>query len=522
RSSVTSPLLLLLALTSPACVLGTDEPVDGTEGEPLGVAAQAVGSCADGSDPYYPCYHDFDFDGKGSGAAYSACSCGVASGTSLTNTDCDDSNSARYQTLSCHADADGDHYGASASSNVCVGATCTSRSGYTDNAGDCDDTTSSVRPYTYETAANGVDDDCDGDVDNAAVFFYSSGLSNTSSSFQIHAKLNGADEVSAAAAAIASGGSLYAKVRYRKLEEGSSADLTYPTVGYATATVSTFMGVSYYVDVTLSGLEASKVYRASLTLYQGSGPVKTRIPNGAGSSSSSNYNTNTYYTMTAYASGNDGPVHTARYNTVLNALYEYYYFHTHNLGSWDTSLRDHFDLAAADTAYCSEFYANAGKPFLLDLNPCKYSSSSRPWCDSGESSTAETSLSGLKTWFTDSRWNGSTPYAEYDGDMTTRKPADWLGVNPNDDNVLGQHTQMFLAWDAAAEEYWFVEGNGSANYGYGTIDHTVNVGSHDHCKDTGTRTYCPAGASSYCNVVDGKACFYVKSTGSINNSNMLD
>jgi hypothetical protein len=522
--SPTSRALLLfaaLSLPSTGCAIGVDEPDE--EGESLGVATQAVGSCADGSSPIYPCYHDFDFDGRGSGTAYYACNCGSASGTSLSNSDCNDSDSARYQLLTCYTDADVDHYGAGSASSVCVGATCASPSGYAESAGDCDDTSASIHPYTTETSANGIDDDCDGAVDDAGTIFYSAGNGNTSSSFQIHARLNGADERSAAAAAIAAGGTLYAKVHYRKLEEGSSSDLTYPSAAltYATATVSSAYG-AYYVDVTLSGLDAAKVYRAALALYQGSGIGKTRIPNGAGSTASASNNTDTYYSMTAYAAGDDGPVHTARQQMVLNGLYEHYYFHTHNLGNWNNTLRDHYDLAAADTAYCSEFYAHAGKAFLKDLNPCKYDASTRSWCDSTQSSTGEDSLSRLQTWFTDARWNGSSPFADYDGDMTTRKPGDWLGVNPNSDNPLGQHTQMFLAWDAAAGSYWYLDGNGSANYGYGTIEHTVNVGSHDHCKNSGTRAYCPAGASAYCPVISGQACFYVKSTGSINNSNMLD
>ncbi len=570
---------MFLALTLPAagCLVGADEPEGESEsasepdGERLGAAADAVLSCGDGTSAYYPCYHDYDDDGRGAGTAYYACHCGSAAGTSLTHNDCDDgnaarfqlkscyadadgddygtgstssvcvgstcetrvgyatvggdcndSNAARFQMKTCYADADGDHYGTGSSSSVCMGASCASPAGYAESSGDCDDTSASRHPFTTEVAENGLDDDCDGAVDDAATVSYSGGNDNTSTSFQIRAKLNGAEEIAAAAAAVASGGTLYARVHYRKLEEGSSSDLSYPSLllNYVAATVS-HVGSSYYVEVTLPGLEAGKVYRAALALYQGSLIIKTRIPNGDGSTASADDNTDTYYTMTRYAPGDDGPVRTARYNIVLNALYERYYFHTHDMGNWNDTLRDRYDLAAADTAYCSEFYANAAKPFLEDLNPCDYDAS-RPWCDPSQTSHNESSLVEIRDWFIDPRWVGSTPFAYNDGDMTARKPGDWLGINPSSESSLGTHTQMFLAWDATAEKYWYVEGNGSTSFGYGTIRHTVNVGSTDQCDDGGDRFYCPAGASAHCPIISGKACFSVKSTGSINNSNMLD
>jgi hypothetical protein len=59
-----------------------------------------------------------------------------------------------------YADADGDGYGDPDS----VVEGCDPGSGYTDNADDCDDTNSGVHPSQADRC-NGVDDDCDGDID---------------------------------------------------------------------------------------------------------------------------------------------------------------------------------------------------------------------------------------------------------------------------------------------------------------------------------------------------------------------
>ena len=61
-----------------------------------------------------------------------------------------------------YADADGDGYGAA----PYAWTTCARPSGYVDNAEDCDDADPAVSPEGVE-ACNGVDDDCDGEVDEA-------------------------------------------------------------------------------------------------------------------------------------------------------------------------------------------------------------------------------------------------------------------------------------------------------------------------------------------------------------------
>jgi hypothetical protein len=59
----------------------------------------------------------------------------------------------------CNVDADGDGYGAS----TAVPASSCTDEGVADNADDCDDDASSIHPGATETAADGIDQDCNGD-----------------------------------------------------------------------------------------------------------------------------------------------------------------------------------------------------------------------------------------------------------------------------------------------------------------------------------------------------------------------
>jgi hypothetical protein len=66
-----------------------------------------------------------------------------------------------------YRDADGDTYGDPGES-----VTATSQpAGYVANAGDCDDTDATVNPGVAEQC-NGIDDDCDGQIDEGCVYYY--------------------------------------------------------------------------------------------------------------------------------------------------------------------------------------------------------------------------------------------------------------------------------------------------------------------------------------------------------------
>ncbi len=132
-----------------------------------------------------------DQDGDGHGDPQGLTSCGYADGYVDNQDDCDDGdastgpgadevcderdNDCDGETdedvrTSWYADADGDGSGVQEQT---VQA-CNAPSGYAASAGDCDDSDASISPAASETW-NGVDDDCDGTLDDLAIEALASG-----------------------------------------------------------------------------------------------------------------------------------------------------------------------------------------------------------------------------------------------------------------------------------------------------------------------------------------------------------
>jgi alpha-tubulin suppressor-like RCC1 family protein len=145
------------------------------------------------------CFGDADADGFGAGASVQRCpdAARVAFGmcpSGFTNvaTDCNDGASTvrpgapelcndvdddcdmsvddGVSASPCHADADGDGFGAGPALLRCRDATRAAQGycpiGYTNTATDCNDAAGTIRPMATETC-NGLDDDCDGTADEA-------------------------------------------------------------------------------------------------------------------------------------------------------------------------------------------------------------------------------------------------------------------------------------------------------------------------------------------------------------------
>jgi hypothetical protein len=142
------------------------------------------GTIDDGLQTVY--YADADGDNYGD-AGNSVSSCTPVSGYVTNSADCDDSNPDvnPAATEICnglddncingiddglvfttyYADADGDNYG-DANNSI---SNCETVNGYILDNTDCDDTNADVNPGAVEISNNGIDDDCDGDVDEFGV-----------------------------------------------------------------------------------------------------------------------------------------------------------------------------------------------------------------------------------------------------------------------------------------------------------------------------------------------------------------
>lgn len=128
-------------------------------------------------------YIDADGDGYGN-PAVSVANCTSPAGYVGNNADCNDSNAGihpgvneicdgvdnncngevdefSYQAVYWYLDSDGDGYGTFSS----VYQNCTPIPGYVALYGDCNDANASIHPNAPEICGNGLDDDCDGQVD---------------------------------------------------------------------------------------------------------------------------------------------------------------------------------------------------------------------------------------------------------------------------------------------------------------------------------------------------------------------
>ncbi|MEO6169181.1 MAG: MopE-related protein [Chitinophagales bacterium] len=106
-------------------------------------------------------YADADNDSYGN-AAVTITACSAPVGYVSDSTDCNDADPAIYGPATWFLDADGDLYG---QPEINIVMDCVQPVGYVSNNADCDDTNATINPGAVEIPNNGIDDDCDGLID---------------------------------------------------------------------------------------------------------------------------------------------------------------------------------------------------------------------------------------------------------------------------------------------------------------------------------------------------------------------
>lgn len=116
----------------------------------------------------FPFYADADGDAYGAGSLVSVCAVDALTpptGYSLDGTDCNDADNTVYQNGTLYVDADGDGYSTNVTQVVCYGATVPAGYVAAPTILDCNDTVSAINPGQAEVLYNGIDDNCDGNLD---------------------------------------------------------------------------------------------------------------------------------------------------------------------------------------------------------------------------------------------------------------------------------------------------------------------------------------------------------------------
>jgi hypothetical protein len=340
-------------------------------------------------------------------------------------------------TINCYPasqDADGDGYANGAAVAVAVtvdtSKTMVCPSGYVNYDTDCDDTNANRHPFRDEIAFNGIDDNCDGRVDETQFEYSATGNGNTTSGFAMKAIVNDASILAASA-------NLYVEVELASLH--SSA---YPTT--LPRTRVTDLGPGYpFTTVAVSGLTGTTPYRARLRFFKPVFPPPLGAYGGVVTKIAPTYvqvggESDWYYTTT----DGDGSISKARTKILLKGIKEYDESNRGRVGYRGTVKRDGTRYGAStNEKWCSEFYVWVTKPFLqytffgFTLSP--------------------TTVEGVVSFY--------ELYGDYHAAseiLTLGKRGDYMPADTDGDGSQN-HSTMFLAVDYSSSpaRVWTLEGN---------------------------------------------------------------
>lgn len=163
------PLLAGCALISDVDLVARCD-IDGDGALRYGCGAAGVEDCDDEDPDVQQRIYYADADGDGQGGDVVVTACTVPAGFVDNDGDCDDGDAA-VTGLSWYPDLDGDDYG---DPNGAV-SSCEGIYQYVPVAGDCDDTREDIHPGVRDYCDDGLDNDCDGIVDNLPWYFDADG-----------------------------------------------------------------------------------------------------------------------------------------------------------------------------------------------------------------------------------------------------------------------------------------------------------------------------------------------------------
>ena len=128
-------------------------------GPAAGNVVTGIGNSLDALGQFIPT----DNDGFGD-ASTTIVACTIPVGYVSNNTDCDPANGAKWRTATLYIDLDGDGY-TNGTAVVCYGATLPAGYKMTSLGTDCNDNNAAIRPGVAEICGNGIDDNCNGQID---------------------------------------------------------------------------------------------------------------------------------------------------------------------------------------------------------------------------------------------------------------------------------------------------------------------------------------------------------------------
>ena len=305
--------------------------------------------------------------------------------------------------------------------------------GYVKARGDCDDNNSKVHPRQLEAFGNGVDDNCNGLVDEPQVRYFPHGVANTSSSFNMKFDVKDQAVLNAYRSPFSS---LSYVIEYQAL---SNTAHTFTTPLRSLTRYSDY-GAHSRFDVRLSGLDPSTVYRARVQLYKTS---RVSLRDRFGSRSRvivRSYPMGDFSEWYYTATDGESRIERERTSIVLRGLYEYYISeHRGATGYRGTNYVDGTRYGAdKGELWCSEFYSWTVGTQAHQM---------------GHRSNVSAVLSFFSGYL-------SRVLSPSHNRLEKAERGDYLALDTNGDGSAN-HSGMFLAYDDARGKMWTLEGNTS-------------------------------------------------------------